>query len=281
MSVGKQIQSYPKPGRYAGATFITEHSALSDQHAVEGQCSIVYYLRAEWAGSQQAAQIVDLPKIAWPLSTYDLRSTASTAKTSKYTRAHQFLSRSLSMASQTTNPTMKMTVPQVSAKFNKNTSRSKSNTHVLKMPITFSVELPNSVTSEMQTAMDSLMSSNGLSNFASVDAQWNTKQKFGVQKPSDDHEIFRGSRVVLGKAMPMNMPPMYTTKTETGTTYTGTIDLVLVIPDQAAPSCTFKSPLLSNSYEISLQISTRSLKGQGMASLPAYSTKLDIDCNLR
>lgn len=282
--VGKQTQSYPAPGRHTGATFITEHSALSDQHIVTGWCTIVYYLRAERSGSTQPSQIADLPQIEWPLNTYDLKATSVMAKTSKYDRAHQFLRRSLSMATQTTStPSMEITIPEASAKFVKRSSPSKNNAHVLKMPLTINITMPKNATttSETQVAMEKLLSYSGMQDFALIDAQWITKQQFAVQDPSQDHKVLSTSQVVLGKALPINLPPMYTTKTETGTLYTGTIEVVLVVPDQVASTCSFESALLLNNYKIALQVSTRAVKGEGNAALPSYSAKVNVNCNLR
>lgn len=275
-----------------GSRYITEHTALSDQHLVTGKCKVKYWITAEFIPNISTQNVPNVPQItSCPLdlsfqpSAIDISPVTATAKQSTRLRFSEscnsvfaYCGYSRFTSRQPANICFNVSeAPAIPL-----TCRGPDGQHAFNLPITMSVTIPpprSAVDATRSTLLRHQLLQKGLESIISLTAYWHTLQHFSAGAAATDHTITSDLSHLVAKDMKLDFPPFYVSKNQYGDEYTATTYIDITVPEALVSSCSFDSKLLEISHSLNLTLSTRKLEAS-VPLLPACTAKMQVDCAL-
>lgn len=286
----------PKSGTLTGRTWISEHTALSDQHIATGKCDVEYWVEFDdLIGPEHSYKsCTSISPVL--LSDLDVSPSSIEVKqiTTKAKRQNGRLmqasvagiSKALGLSTLTQCPYPNLTFQlsdgrtQQLQHFEGEMSRS----HILTLPLLVSIQLPQPTSGQHAMSLTVLrhrLLQRGVVDFGVFTAKFIVKRRFGVGLPDKGYTINKENACVVAEDAIIDLPPFYPHNSKDGEVLAATTEIKLNIPDHLLRNCTTTLDLLQISQSLSLDIRTKQLDAELPGLLPAYSTRLVTNCCLK
>ena len=230
----------------AGTTSVTRSSTLADRHYISGQCSVRYWLQAEFRSKnlliRRLTCPVDFSKLMKPAHMTVLASSrASLSRRPVRVQRRGFsFRRELHLLS-----AMTLEVPHELGVVASTPKTSGAAHQRLSIPLTFSVP---------QISGSSIVLSEGIQN-VSIQANWHTTKSFGTSRlVAGDYNtgsVIRKGTVVRQRR-DVSFPPFFEDKTIDQSLYSSTTCMDLILPETISDS-SINLGLVSIAYELELE----------------------------
>ena len=286
---------FPSSTTLTGSRYVTEHTALSDQHLVTGKCEVQYWMTADIL-SETATDITIHPNnstihplmISPSLASVGISPSSSMAKQHSRLRFKQ--SRNSFFAYFGCSTTLPRQWPTICFSTDISSSirlreRGPNGQYYFSLPIVISITTLQSTSgadATRSTILQHYLRQKGLEGVVYLTgAQWRTAQRFsaGAGAVATDHTITNVNSRAIVQDTKLDFPPFYVLKTKHGEEYTATTYVDITVPHALLSSPSFGSDLLSVSHNLDLVLSTRKLD-TSMTLLPSCTAKMQIDCAL-
>ncbi|KAJ9659394.1 hypothetical protein H2198_003123 [Neophaeococcomyces mojaviensis] len=277
----------------SGSTYITEHTALSDQHLVRGRCDIQYWLTAEFISDITGAtpkpnsfnRVLDLP---FQPTFIALDSSTSIAKTPARFRLKESCSTISSTLGLTKTicqwPQIIFEIPKVIPQNLNCHQIARRKLYKFTMPLATTITIPSPRTAAQATSstvLRHLLIQRGLRDIISIRPHFRKQITFGVGKRTPGHSVTKDNTEdiqVDPACVNMYFPPFYAEQTKDGDAYTAVIELELSIPESCLPSCSYESELLKVRYTLELDVTAQKVQNSGMVLMPECTARLESKC---
>jgi len=282
----------PSPALLTGSTYVTEHTALSDQHLVTGKCEVQYWITAELIPKTNSEGVLNVPlttscclDLSFQPSKIHISPATATAKQSTRLRLSESCNSVFSYCGYSRS------APRQPARIRFNVSqappipltcRGSDGQHAFTLPVTMSITIPSprsAVDATRSVLLRQLLLQKGLIDVTSLTAHWRTSQHFSVGATATEHMITSDLSHLVAKEMKLDFPPFYVSESRSECEYTATAYIDIAVPEALVSSCSFGSKLLEISHSLNLTLSTRKL-ATSVPLLQASTAKMQLDCAL-
>lgn len=275
--VTDRCHNAPSSATFQGTTYVTEHTALSDQHLVNGNCDIVYRVIATTSPDIRKPRCSRKPcvlnctgVVSLPPSRLSIDSTHAIAKAKNSISA-----RSLFKPSTTRLPRPKVTlrVPETHVKLN-NTRKGPVAAQQIRVPLEIHITMARS--SNAALLQDLLR--RAVRDFLSAKAQFVVNRRFGPRTDQQTHTIRHIETHRLPELQHIDVPPFYVSDDGEIISYTSVAELVLEIPSAYTQVSSSDLGILHISYILHIELTMKKLAYDGCALLQSHSCKLWVPC---
>lgn len=235
----------------SGSKYITQSTALNDQHLVSGSCDVVYWIEARFVPSTSSSDNVNDQRRLLRSSALNLKPSPNRVRLAPPRSSLKGENKRMEVEAKTSNAVRlrkqcqslfsgASRQSQVQPRFMFSIEDSLSHDHMLiatstststfVLPLTMTVFMPpnssGSATSPNDTLRKYLISS-GFPNAITVTSTWHTKYQISASPASSDSEDEMEKSTVRHHGHVLRLPPFYQS---TGSQYTATAELEISVP---------------------------------------------------
>lgn len=276
--ITEQAHGIPSSACLRGSTYVTEHTALRDQHLVQGQCDVLYWITATTIDNRPSPPakpehvLSCIGVVVTPPSQIALQPISTIATTSQSINLRRMLGVSYRQSSP---PKIMMRISE--ARIQLSISRKDiSATHSIRLPIEMRIAMARS--SQAALIQDALRRE--VKDFLSGKAQLLLNQRFGSRTEKQDHVIHQTKVQHSTKLQHIDVPPFYVSRDGDMDVFTSVAELMLDVPSIHLQVSSCDLSLLQLSYVLNLELTTRKLVGHDCTLLSSHSCKLRIPCGI-
>ncbi|KAI1617888.1 hypothetical protein EDD36DRAFT_425179 [Exophiala viscosa] len=253
-----------------GNTYVTQVTATTNRHLVQGRCDVVYWLEAEFLQSASSKVVrkvtcpVDVSSLQTPLEA-EVASQSHFSLVERIAKPHM---RALRLINSHSQPEVSIHMPKKLGYILSDSSRLATGCRSLCIPVSVNVRIPPHARRQAQSQIDSLR--------CSVKTQWYARKTFTTGHSAVESRV--DSATVSKQTLAPVLPPLYNSTSNKDTMYTTQMELNLLLPESTTgPSVS--TGLLKVSYTLDLAMKFEIMGSDGAKS--AYNADFSLPVTLR